>query len=177
MSRRMIVRCLCLFALVTLTAGTAGPASAQVGKGKKKAVERPFKGPVVAVWDNVFLALPAPLGAGEASFEGVGHTTGLGLNTQSGTLQLHPVDDGPLIPGDGRVTITAANGRDSVTFDYTGTLNAATGVGEGTFAFIPELGTGRFEGATGSGTFFAVIDLSMPTAQPMSVRLDGKIKY
>ena len=176
MSRRMFARGLCLLALIALTAGTAGPASAQGGKGKKKAVERPFKGPVVAVWDNVFLALPAPQGAGEASFEGVGHTTGLGLNTQSGTLQLHPVDDGPLIPGDGGDDHRGQR-RDSVTFDYTGTLDAATGAGWGTFAFVPELGTGRFNGATGGGTFVAMIDLSTPTAQRMYVQLEGKIKY
>ena len=172
MSRRFVVVGLCLFAVIALTAGTAGPASAQGGK-KKKAVVRPLKGPGVATWDNVFLAL-----ADTASFEGTGLITGLGRVEQSGTLELDPASAvGDLIPGSGRVTITAANGRDSFTFDYSGILNAANGVGQGTFTLLPDLGTGRFKGATGGGTFQAVIDLSAATAQPMAVRLDGIIKY
>jgi hypothetical protein len=54
-------------------------------------------------------------------------------------------------------------------------LNALTGEGIGSFTFTG--GTGRFEGVTGQGTFDALIDLSLPTAQPMTVTLDGEISY
>ena len=64
---------------------------------------------------------------------------------------------------------------DSVSFDYEGLLNAVTGEGSGTFTFTG--GTGRFAGATGGGTFDALIDLSFATEQPMTVTLDGTISY
>jgi hypothetical protein len=62
-----------------------------------------------------------------------------------------------------------------VPFDYVGVLDAATGEGVGTFTFTG--GTGRFAGVSGRGTFLAEIDLSLPSAQPMTVTLDGTIHY
>ena len=54
-------------------------------------------------------------------------------------------------------------------------LDALTGEGTGTFTFTT--GTGRFADVSGQGTFDALIDLSFPTAQPMTVTLDGRISY
>jgi hypothetical protein len=134
------------------------------------AAPRPFAGRVTAVWDNIFDGLFAP----PANFAGGGPVTHMGNTKQKGTLVLQaPIAPG-LFPGSGSVTITAANG-DTVTFDYVGLLDALTGEGFGTFTFTG--GTGRFAGATGGGTFDALIDLSLPSNQPMTVVLDGMISY
>jgi hypothetical protein len=77
-------------------------------------------------------------------------------------------------PGIGIVTMTAANG-DQLSFDYEGTLFAATGESIGTYTFTG--GTGRFADATGGGAFYALIDLTAPQNQTMSVILDGEIDY
>ena len=131
---------------------------------------RPFHGSVTAVWDDIFNGLFAP----PANFAGGGPVTHMGNTTQTGTLYLGPPDENLMFPGYGSVTIVAANG-DQVTFDYEGELDGVTGEGTGTFTFTG--GTGRFAGATGQGTFDAHIDLSLPTDQPMTVTLDGKISY
>jgi hypothetical protein len=151
--------------LIGLLAGWLAPAREAEG-----AEPRPFKGRVVATWDNVFNALFAP----PATFEGVSWVTHMGLSQQEGWLVLGPPDTNGLAPGYGSVTITAANG-DELTFDYEGVLNAATGEGIGTFAFTG--GSGRFANASGGGTFYALIDLSQPAYQPMTVVLDGDISY
>ena len=156
-SSRLLVLALCLPVLTGMSRAVAGS-------------PRPFHSRVVAVWDNVFAAL-TPQGA---NFTGIGQTTHMGRGAQAGTLFLFPEFGNPLIPGIGAVTITAANG-DSVSFDYVGTLNPFTGEGIGTFLFTG--GTGRFAGATGSGTFHALIDASVPVNQPMTVVLDGQIIY
>jgi hypothetical protein len=152
---RLIAPCL----LLVLT-GSELPASAV----------RPFKGNVTATWDNIFLALVAP----PAHFAGGGPVTHMGMTTQAGTLVLEaPIAPG-VFPGHGSVTITAANG-DTVSFDYVGLLFADTGEGVGTFTFTG--GTGRFAHVSGSGTFDAQIDLSLPDHQPMTVVLDGRISF
>jgi hypothetical protein len=79
-----------------------------------------------------------------------------------------------IAPGNGSVTITAANG-DTLSFDYIGELNAITGEGLGTFIFTG--GTGRFTGATGNGTFRALINVNLAANQPMTVVLNGRIRY
>ena len=131
---------------------------------------RPFHGDVTATWDNIFNGLYAP----PANFVGGGPVTHMGNTTQTGTLTLEaPIAPG-MFPGFGSVTIVAANG-DSVSFDYVGVLNALTGEGTGSFTFTS--GTGRFTDVSGEGTFDALIDLSFPIAQPMTVTLDGNISY
>jgi len=133
---------------------------------------RPFKGNCVATWDNVFNGLFMP----PANFIGQGNVTHLGLAHQQGTMTLEPPIDVQqvMFPGHGTVTLTAANG-DELTFHFEGVLDVNTGVGDGRFEFVG--GTGRFAGATGGGTFHAVIDLSYPVAQPMTVVLDGQVSY
>jgi hypothetical protein len=130
----------------------------------------PFKGRVSAVWDNIFLGLVAP----PATFVGSGLVTHMGLTKQTGDLVLEPTIVPGVFSGSGAVTITAANG-DILTFDYEGLLYAATGEGIGTFTFTG--GTGKFANATGDGTFYALIDLSLPVNQPITVILDGTINY
>ena len=132
---------------------------------------RPFHGRVAATWDNIFNGLFAP----PATFVGGGPVTHMGKTTQRGTLVLDPAANADgTFNGAGSVVITAANG-DRVRFDYVGILNPATGEGIGTFSFTG--GTGRFRGAKGTGEFYALIDLSQPDNQPMSVVLDGRIEY
>ena len=139
---------------------------------------RPFHSEVTAQWDNVLAALPpSSRGAGVAHFVGGGPTTHMGNTTQVGSLSLFPVSPDPaaLIPGGGEVTITAANG-DTLSFSFFGTLNPLTFEGTGDFIFTG--GTGRFAGATGHGTFDALIDVSHgPVGAPMTVALDGHVTY
>ena len=144
-----------------------------VGVGASPAVakERPFHGRVEATWDNVFDGFEP----GGATFVGGGPVTHMGKTKQTGILFLSPIpNDNGLYPGYGSVTITAANG-DKLKFEYEGLLNPITGEGTGTFTFTG--GTGRFANATGSGTFDASIDVSLPDDQPMTVILNGKINY
>ena len=139
-------------------------------RAEPPAKPRPFRSDVLAVWDNVFFGLVAP----PARFAGISKTTHLGKAAQNGTLFLAPPNPNGTFPGHGSVTITGANG-DTLTFDYAGTLNPATGEGTGTFLFTG--GTGRFDGATGSGTFEALINTALPSNQPMTVKLAGRICY
>ncbi len=148
------------FALLVINAVNAHPASAQP--------PRPFGGRVVAKWDNVFNAV-----GGTANFTGTSQMLHMGRSSQAGTLSLGaPTPNG--LPGNGTVTIKAANG-DTVTFTYTGFLNPYTGEGSGPLKIVG--GTGRFAGATGVGTFYAVIDVTARANQAMTVLLDGVISY
>jgi hypothetical protein len=132
---------------------------------------RPFRGRVTATWDNIFNGLFAP----PANFVGGGRVSHMGKTIQRGNLVLDPTPnpDGTF-NGAGSVVITAANG-DRVRFDYVGILIPTTGEGIGTFTFTG--GTGRFRDAKGGGDFYALIDLSLPDNQPMSVVLNGRIEY
>jgi len=152
---------LCGLAMLVINAVGALSASAQS--------PRPFGGRVVAKWDNVFSAV-----GGTANFTGTSQMRHMGRSAQVGTLSLGAPTANGLFPGTGTVTITAANG-DKVTFNYTGFLNPSTGVGSGPLEIVG--GTGRFAGATGFGTFYAVIDVSAPANQGMTVLLDGVINY
>ena len=157
-----IVRRAALFGLALLVINTVGALSASAQS------PRPFGGRVVAKWDNVFNAV-----GGTANFTGTSQMLHMGRSSQAGTLSLGaPTPNG--LPGNGTVTITAANG-DTVTFTYTGFLNPYTGEGSGPLKIVG--GTGRFAGATGVGSFYAVIDLTTPVNQGMTVLLDGVINY
>ena len=159
-----MTRRLCFFGLALCLAWVSGLAPAE------ETTARPFQGQVTAGWDNIFNGLFNP----PANFAGGGPVTHMGDTTQFGILTLGAPDQNFIAPGYGSVTIVAANG-DEVRFDYQGFLNALTGEGIGSFTFTG--GTGRFAGVTGQGTFDALIDLSLPTAQPMTVTLDGEISY
>jgi hypothetical protein len=137
--------------------------------------DRPFRLAGTATWDDIFAALPPAFGGlGTASFEGVAQVTHLGRVEQSGVLALGaPIAPG-IFPGAGSVVLVAANG-DELRFDYSGLLDASTGIGAGSLTFTG--GTGRFADASGSGTFVAHIDLSAPAEQHMDVVIDGEIDY
>jgi hypothetical protein len=135
--------------------------------GDKCAV--PFKGRVKATWDNIFdaqFALPASLAGG-------GPVTHMGDIEQAETLVLGPPIAEGVFPGYGFLTITAAN-CDKLSLEYGGPLYAETREGVGTFTFTG--GTGRFADVTGAGNFYALIDLSFATEQPMSFFLHGEIR-
>lgn len=164
-----IVRRAALFGLALLVINAVNGLSATAKP------PRPFGGRVVAKWDNVFNALPDPLlPLRIAKFTGTSQMLHMGRSSQEGTLRLGELNLIGLYPGSGTVTITAANG-DKVTFTYEGFLNPSTGVGSGPLEIVS--GTGRFAGATGSGTFYAVIDVSNSANQAMTVLLDGVINY
>jgi len=153
-----------LLALALVACCLAGQVSAKEPK------YQPFKSRVEAVWDNIFNGLLAP----PANFVGISQTTHMGRTAQQGTLVLGPPNEVFIFPGEGSVTLTAANGE-TLTFKYVGFLSPLTGEGIGTFKFTS--GTGRFANAKGDGTFYALIDTSLPANQPMIVTLDGRISY
>ncbi len=152
---------LCGIAILVVSFAGVRTASAQTS--------RPFGGRVVAQWDNVNNGF-----SGQANFAGTSQMKHMGRSAQSGNLILGSTLTPNGFPGTGTVTITAADG-DKVTFKYEGYLNPFTGEGAGPLEIIG--GTGRFAGATGTGTFYALIDLRTPTNQNMTVLLDGVIKY
>jgi hypothetical protein len=157
----------------TLLLGAGLLLACQTAESKTKPHSRPFLAVGVAVWDNIFAAFDPNVGA---QFEGSGHGTHLGKFVQVGDLFFYgPPDANGVIPGLGSVTLTAANG-DELRFDYIGGLASTTGVGSGTLIFTG--GTGRFENATGTGEFYAEIDLSGgPLEAPMTVWLSGRLEY
>jgi len=141
--------------------------------GTASAKERPFRLKGTATWDNIFNAFDPTVGA---KFEGKAQVTHMGKVRQTGILFLSPVpnEDG-LLPGFGSVTLTAANG-DKLTFDYTGLLDPATGLGTGNLEFTG--GTGRFADAEGDAAFVAHFDLTIfPVGTPMTVTIRGLIDY
>lgn len=142
-------------------------------EAKGPAKGRPFKATGTAVWDNILAAFPPSLGA---HFIGEGHGTHLGEFEQIGDLVFdgQPDAEGD-IPGHGSVILFAANG-DELHFDYVGELSSVTGIGSGTLEFTG--GTGRFEDASGTGEFYAELDLSGGfVAVPMLVELTGRLNY
>ncbi len=155
-SASLIVLC-----LVFLLMGRLSPASAK---------EVPFKGRVTATWDNIFDALFDP----PATFVGGGPVTHMGKTTQKGWLVLEAPNADGLFPGYGSVTITAANG-DQVSFDYVGLLNPVTGEAQGDVYLHRRQRAASPMPLSKCGTFDALIDLSLPDNQPMTVVLDGTI--
>lgn len=150
--------------------GIATLAITAISAGAKADPKGNFQLRGVATWDSVFAGF-TPQGA---TFEGTANAAHLGTITQSGDLFFSaPPDEEGIAPGFGSVTLIAANG-DELDFDYVGELDGLTGVGTGTLIFTG--GTGRFQNATGTGSFIAVIDLSVPAENHMVVTIEGNLK-
>jgi hypothetical protein len=90
-----------------------------------------------------------------------GTATHLGRWTQAGTISFTTTDDPNVLLASGEVTFTAANGDTLVsTFDAVltiSTTNPTTGIANGAFVFTG--GTGRFDGASGTGDFVVMQNL------------------
>jgi hypothetical protein len=94
-------------------------------------------------------------GAGTVSTSGVvsasGHASHLGLFTEAGQVNFVPDSNDPTrVLATGTATFTAANG-DDLELLIDGSLDLTTGEATGLFTFVG--GTGRFEGASGTGNF------------------------
>jgi hypothetical protein len=94
-------------------------------------------------------------GAGTVSPSGVvsasGHASHLGLFTEAGQVNFVPDPNDPTrVLATGTATFTAANG-DDLELLLDGSLDLTTGEATGLFTFVG--GTGRFEGASGTGNF------------------------
>jgi hypothetical protein len=102
-ARLIIVRTAIYLISAVVLSFMASPAAAQNS--------RPFKGKVVATWNNVFIGLPPALGGQPpATFTGTSQVTHLGNAAQSGTLTLQMPIGQRIFSGSGPVTITGANG-------------------------------------------------------------------
>ena len=115
-------------------------------------------------------------GAGTVSNGGVvsasGRATHLGLFTEAGQVNFVPDSNDPTrVLATGNATFTAANG-DDLELLIDGSLDLTTGVATGVFTFVG--GTGRFEGASGTGNF--VIQQNLVTGA-FEVTAVGTINY
>jgi len=100
-------------------------------------------------------------GAGTVGTDGVvsasGRATHLGLFTEAGQVNFVPDPNDPTrVLATGTATFTAANG-DELEVLIDGSLDLTTGIATGVFTF--DGGTGRFEGASGTGNFVILQNL------------------
>jgi hypothetical protein len=92
------------------------------------------------------------------SINASGRATHLGLFTETGELTFIPDPNNPnLILASGPVAFTAANGDTLEGRLEDGVLDVTTGIATGVFRFTG--GTGRFEGASGTGDFVVIQNL------------------
>ena len=116
------------------------------------ATTTPFRSAITA--QASFAETPVP-GVLKVTTSGVGHASHLGKVTLTTTETLDFVTSPEgLVVRDGRMVMVAANG-DELHWDYegTGSLPDDEGASTLTGTFVITGGTGRFEYATGSGTF------------------------
>src|SRR5215210_817324 len=100
-------------------------------------------------------------GAGTVTTDGAvsasGRATHLGLFTEAGQVNFVPDPNDPTrVLATGTATFTAANG-DELEVLIDGSLDLTTGIATGVFTF--DGGTGRFEGASGTGNFVILQNL------------------
>ena len=131
------------------------------------AVERPFalRGTGVATLltdESGNLIGATPTGSGTA--------THLGQWTVAGTVKYTPDENG-VLRSSGNATLTAANG-DKLFFEIDGILDPVAAVDQGVFRFVG--GTGRLEGASGTGNFVVTIN---PLTGGFELTVVGKINY
>ena len=144
-----------------------------------QAINRPFKATLLAQEVLGFDRERCP----DIGF--VGYTEGRGQASQLGQLSLKasdcpiPQGMGQLLFSDGKLTLTAANG-DQLQAVYFGQVtprssNVPAARIEGSFTVIG--GTGRFQGARGSGRLTGIADMSNPQMMKAQYEAEGHIRY
>lgn len=143
--------------------------------------------PMKGSGDGVISLADIAQGIPHVTYTGTGHISHLGRVTISGQHVTFPTN-GNILNGDtiptGTLTITAANG-DKLNLSYTGAgtlISTPAQLQQGivrfndTFHYTITGGTGRFEGATGSGVILAVDGVPQsPGLEPFAFNLDGVI--
>lgn len=110
-----------------------------MGSFPVQAAERPFSLTAVGIVSS------------DGVITGSGRATHLGLFTEIGQANFVPDPNDPTrVLATGKATFTAANG-DDLKIMLDGSLSLVTGEASGVFTFAG--GTGRFEGASGTGNF------------------------
>lgn len=112
------------------------------------------------------------------TLSGTGHATHLGATTIGAEHCMQVRQDQTVYISDGHMVLTAANG-DTVLADYAGFF---TPVSAGVYAFEGNYfitdGTGRFQGAGGSGAVFGTLQGTLPSlSQTLSLTAEGSIRY
>lgn len=112
------------------------------------------------------------------TLSGTGHATHLGATTIGAEHCVQVRQDQSVYIFDGHMVLTAANG-DTVLADYAGFF---TPVSTGVYAFEGNYfitdGTGRFQGASGTGAVFGTLQGTLPSlSQTLSLTAEGSIRY
>ena len=161
----------CLMALLLASAGAAHAAP-----------NRPFKASMTVEehLGNIGRcpgSQPGVPGLG-GTLSGTGQATHLGATTVGGEHCVQVRQDQTVYISDGHMVLTAANG-DTVLADYAGFF---TPVSAGVYSFEGNYfitdGTGRFQGAGGSGAVFGTLQGTLPSqSQTLSLTAEGSIRY
>jgi hypothetical protein len=116
-------------------------------------------------------AFPCPFPTLCITIHGTGHATELGrtIESSSATLNLLSLQSTGCSAEDRTAVLTAANGDEiDVTFIGGVTCMTSPTSGESTYTYVITGGTGRFSGATGSGTAVARFTLATATSPATS---------
>ena len=161
----------CLMALLLASAGAAHAAP-----------NRPFKASMTVEehLGNIGRcpgSQPGVPGLG-GTLSGTGHATHLGATTVGAEHCVQLRQDQTVYISDGQMVLTGANG-DTVLADYAGFF---TPVSAGVYSFEGNYfitdGTGRFQGAGGSGALFGTLQGTLPSlTQTLSLTAEGSIRY
>lgn len=158
MARRLGRWCAWLAAL-SLLAALVPPARSQAGTSV------PFKARVTG------LAVGNPCG----TYTAEGNAAHLGAITESGSYCVVEVLGPGLLRLTGEGTQVAANG-DTLSFTFDEVVNLTTEPFTGEATFVITGGTGRFEGATGGGTFSTTGTVAGDTFS-LDIEYEGTISY
>jgi hypothetical protein len=127
--------------------------------------------PFVATFTEDGPAVPCPFPTLCITIRGTGHATLLGATTErsSATINLLSLQATGCSSEDRTAVLTAANGDEiDVTFSDGVTCMTSPTSGESRYTYVVTGGTGRFSGASGSGTAVAGFTLATATAPATS---------